>query len=990
MHTRFLRQVAQYFHGKSGGLQDYCFVLPNHRSCKFFERELEMTGNGVFLMPEIMTITDFVSSLTDAATVKPVEALFLLYKCYSSITGNEDYPFDKFIYWGNVVISDFNDVDMNLVDSNRIFKNLKEHREIQANYFDADLQQIVARYFNLSPEGLAANSEEFWRNYNVDSEDQESVKAEYLRLWQSLNVLYENYHKALEQRGLCTMGKKYRDAVDVVKNGQGHVNQTMVFVGFNMLSTSELAIFKRLKQQGRALFFWDVAARAFNDDKGVNNGANYVKFFRREFPEPHDFIPDVVDSFPVIDVVGVPSNVGQAKYCYHLFENLIKDGTVNGKDAINTALVLPDEGLMVPMLNSLSPSIEKKNVTMGYPLIDSDMASLMRVVAKMHRQARRGDDGEWTYYRSDVKVTLSHPIVRNYFGAEALELLRVIAEKNLFAVPQQLFANTKLELLFHTIDNVDDSASVIEFLRGFITFINSVIDVMVSPPSSDVANETEIATPTMTLQEAFCRQYVDLIEQLIEMLTRYELPPCEATLFFLIDKLAASFSVPFEGEPLQGLQIMGMLETRCLDFENIIILSANEGTLPGKVKSNSFISDFLRYNYGMSTMAQQDAMYNYYFYRLIGRAKRLIMVYDTSDQAMGAGEVSRYVPQLEMVYDCHVNRLMFSTKSVTAKPLEIMMPKRGDSLKKLNEFRCGYGNRALSASTIKEYVNCGLMFYFHTIEKLRASDIDGDFMDAVTFGDIVHNALQQLYYPDCDGKPREGDYKVTCRDIRLFKKNKLANVVQNLVNEKYMHNSSISKLVGEASIVSVAITKFANAALDHDIELLQNIDNNYFTVIECESRHNITMKYGGVDFNFTYIADRIDRLSSGQLRIVDYKTGKDATSFKSVDELFADNDTTHRGILQLMLYCNAYAQENGLDEPIMPIIYTLRDMNNAGVLFNGEQLQDYRLCNDDFKLKMDQVIKSMFDQDGAFEQTANNDPSTTPCRFCKYADFCRR
>ena len=993
MNSPFLRQVAQYFQAKPA-IHDYCFVMPNHRSCKFLERELDMASHGVYLMPKVMTITDFLASLTGSVQVRPVEALFILYQCYKRIAGNENYEFDKFVYWGNIVLNDFNDVDMYLVKAEKLFRNVEEYRNIQATYIDDDLKEIISHYFNLGADSVAVDSERFWHNYESSGDEKKEVKASYLKLWQSLYQLYEDYNRELQSRGLCTIGRMYRDAVEVVKDREFKSNEKFVFVGFNKLSTSEVAIFKRLKQQGRALFFWDLASAAFNGDDSINNGSKYVKFFRNEFPEPDDFTCEIINEFPEIEVVGVPSNIGQAKYCYHLLNQLIKDKVIDSYDAINTALILPDDGLLVPLLNSLPPQFEKKNVTMGYPLSSSDIASLMRVVANMHSKARINPDGEWTFYRGDVKIVLSHPIVKNYFGAEALEMRRLIAEQGMFAVPQSNFANTKLALLFTTFGKENDAQNVIKLLNLYIDFCQTVIEAMKATEKDEIDGDnidSDAKQPVMTIQEAFLNQFIEVLNQLIDALARYQVPPCESSVFYLIDRLSAAFSIPFEGEPLQGLQIMGMLETRCLDFENVIILSANEGMMPGKTRTNSFISDFMRYNYAMSTVADQEMMWNYHFYRLIGRAKRLIMVYDTSDQPVGNSEVTRYVPQLELVYNRQVKRRMFNVSSVITNPITIKMPKRGYAVEQLNTFRPGMNSkqRWLSASSIKEYVNCPLMFYFNKIERLRSSDDDIDFMDAGTFGTIVHDTLQHLYYPNVGDKPRTGINRVSINDIRGFISRDLDDVVDKLVKKEYLHNND--RLDGEASIVSVAIKKYVLAVLYYDIDLLKKYDKNQFFIVEeCECQHNITLNYGGVDFNFTYIADRIDRLPNGTLRIVDYKTGgSDTTSFVSVDDLFAVTTASKnlRGVLQLMLYCNAYALEKNIPQtPIMPVIYKLRNMSETGVLYNGSQLEDYRTINDEFKERMDNEMSSLFDTTKPFEQSED----INSCKLCRYIDFCRR
>ena len=291
---------------------------------------------------------------------------------------------------------------------------------------------------------------------------------------------------------------------------------------------------------------------------------------------------------------------------------------------------------------------------------------------------------------------------------------------------------------------------------------------------------------------------------------------------------------------MHGLQVMGLLETRCLDFKNIIITSANERVLPRKFRSSTFISDFMRRSFGMSTTAHQEAMWTYYFYRLIGRASNVFLLYDTSAQAMGSGEHSRFVEQLEKVYGCKVHHTTLNMELPPSKGLNISVPKLGHVLDEVNGYKTG--NRMLSASSIKEYVDCPLMFYFHHIEHLSADNDEVDFMDASTFGTIAHETLQELFYPDVDGQSRSGDYRVTCAMIEDFEKNKLDTVVRHKVNEQYVHCDDLdAPLAGEASIVSVAVKMFVKNALRYDKELLSNIGSNAFTVLECE--RNISARF---------------------------------------------------------------------------------------------------------------------------------------------------
>ena len=993
MLTPFLRQVARYFQSK-GDFHNYCFVLPNHRSCTFLEREFDLASNGVYITPAVTTITDFVTSLSGLAAVPAVEALFKLYKCYTSLSGNEAYPFDKLVYWGNVLLKDFNDVDMYLVDPEQIFNNVRELREIQSNYIDSDVREIVRRYLNMSVEGMAGDDDDFWRdNYSTPSSQGEQVKKEFMRLWNSMLELYTAYHHDLAKSGMSSMGNIYRTASLAVKDGKDLGHKKYVFVGFNVLSTSEIAIFKRLQNRGKALFFWDASSPAFSTTAAnVNPGGRYVNFFLKEFPQPADFIVESIDKFPSIKVYGVPSDVGQVQCASRLLDDFAQRGELSEKNAINTALVMPDESLFVPLLNSLNIDVNV-NVTMGYPLQSSDIASLMRIVAKLHRQARREASGEWSYYRGMVKTVLSHPLIKTCFGHDAIEVMMKIDEGNLFVVPQSLLQDKPFGVLFRTIDRVDDVESVKAFLNNLIEFCTLVKEQL--SEDGDEQDDDQEEKPE-ALQLAFINQYCEVLTTLVDMLSRYDLPPCESTVFFLIDRLSAVISIPFEGEPLQGLQIMGMLETRCLDFEKVIILSCDERVLPRKFRSNSFISDYMRRYYGMSTVGDQESMWAYYFYRLISRASEVHLFHDTSTKSTDSKEITRYVPQLEMIYGCQIEYCEYTLNASVINNIAINVPKTGHVLDVLESYKMKGGKRH-SASSINEYINCPLSFYFHYIERLSTDNAEDDFMGAGTFGTIVHDSLQQLYFPDVDGMPREGEHKVTCGDIKRFIKTRLDTVVRHEVNRTYLRAADLDQpLHGEASIISVAILNSVRDVLRYDIDLLNNIDDNFLTVLECEKKHKgIMLNYGGVDFNFTYTADRIDRLSDGTVRMVDYKTGSDKTDFNDMEDLFNPNkDKRCKAVLQLMLYCNAYAQEMHYDEAIKPVIYKLRDIDQSGVFYgsgrNKVMVHDYRAHNTQFNERMDEVMRNFFDKDTAFTQTTNTKPSSTPCRYCKFADFCRR
>ena len=366
------------------------------------------------------------------------------------------------------------------------------------------------------------------------------------------------------------------------------------------------------------------------------------------------------------------------------------------------------------------------------------------------------------------------------------------------------------------------------------------------------------------------------------------------------------------------------------------------------------------------------------------------MLYDTSDQSVGSSEVSRFVPQLKMVYGAPVEEVKLSLPVPVSEEVMIDVPKEDYVAQIINSYRTG--EKSLSASSINEYINCQLAFFFRYIEELNADNAEVDFMDRSTFGTIVHNTLQQLYYPDVDGEPRTGEYKVTGAMIEEFMNHHLDVEICKMVNKEYGSKlKPNAPLTGEASVVSVAIRMFIESALRYDLSLLAG-KTDYFTVLECERRHrNVQLKFGDEKFYFTYTADRIDRLTNGTMRMVDYKTGSDKTDFSNVDDLFNPNkDKRRKAILQLLLYCNAYAAEKHYYGPIKPVIYTLRNMKEAGVLYKKNELDNYLDVNDEFKECMAGLMRTFFDSKQPFSQTQNRKSDTTPCRYCNFKDFCRR
>lgn len=996
-HTPFLEQVATHYLKKGIDLSNYCFVFPNRRSGQFFKDHFtRATTRKTTMLPEVETITDLVSAITGDIQATPIEAIFILYNAYKAINPNDSYQeFDKFIFWGNIVLSDFNDVDLYMVDPKQIFKNVEELREIGTDYLSTELKQAVEHLFKVHIGDQ--DSDTLWKG----------VKGQYLELWQQLHPLYEEFNKQLDQEGLSYSGRSLRKAADYVAHtaSEKFAHEKYVFVGFNVLSKCEQEIFKNLKQKSLAEFCWDYNSPVFNDtaNKATKFISNYIKDFPNAIDEPK------IAGFPDIAVIGVPSNVGQAKYAFHVVDELVESKKIaNAGNAIDTAIVLPDESLFIPLLNSMSDKVPNINVTLGYPLRGSSIVSLMRIVAKMHSQAwRKGGTQEFSFLKDDVKCVLSHPIIKSHYGPEATILTSKIDNSNIYALPESAFYGYGFEDLFKTTHNEKDKGEIASYIERIKHFVEKTFPAASQGGGAAMISHGSEKEPTIGLQTAFAAQYIDVLNEAKDAIEHYGIPMCEYSIFYLIDRLAGLYTIPFQGEPLAGLQVMGMLETRCLDFKNLIILSMSEHIFPRKFFSSSFIPVNMRRAYDMSTIEHQESMTAYYFYRLIGRAENVYLLYDTTTQSLGSGEYSRFIVQLDKIYGVKMHFKQLNMKIKPANSLKISIAKEGPTWDIIDAYRQEGSGAFLSASSIKELIRCPLKFYFHHIQKLDDDNDDSEFMDASTFGSIVHDTLQQLYYPaslENTGKHN----RVTKEQISSFLKSQLKASVKHNINRIYLHKKDTeldTPLTGDAFMLSDALEIFVKKVLDHDLKLLEGHATDFFEIYECEQQHELTLQLPGArqPFNFLYRIDRVDKIGGkGPLRIIDYKTGSDDTKFNNVDDLTDPTKSKKQAIMQLFLYCNAYAQDHPEEEEIQPVIYKLKDIESSGIYFGKNEIADFRAeyedtnsqelkhdVNVEFVNAIDALMADFFDQEAQLKQCDANQQKP-PCTYCKFVEFCRR
>lgn len=977
--TPFLKQVARYYHQHFQNNYDFCFVFPNRRSGQFFLKDFEDCCGENSLLPFVTTIADFVEENTDKTLATPTELIFNLYQAYCEVTKNPNYEFDKFIHWGNILVSDFNDVDQYMVDAKQLFTNISDWKDIATDYIPDDLKKELQRYLNINFEESADDF--LWKNNGSN------VKGKFTSLWGVLYPLYLAYNQHLNSKHLSYQGKMLREfatKINDLSNDELPFDR-YVFVGFNLLSTSEMLIFDAFKKKGIADFHWDNAASALQNTS--NKGHKHIAMLSKRY-RPAFKLDAIDESSQNINVEGISTAVGQTKYAFSIVEGLIESGAVKKEvNGIDTAIVLPDESLFAYLANSIPANIPSINATLGIPLRNSDISSLIRSIAKAHKNAYRpGTERYFRFYKEFVKEILSHPIVKSLYPIDVTNALNFINSSTEFYISEDYFSTTKLADIFTTIHNTTDERDVLQFIDRLISLCNQIW-AHNRPVNIDEKEK-------LSLQSTFALQYVDILNETKELIREYGIPMCASSVFYLFDKLSSLYTVPFEGEPLSGLQIMGMLETRNLDFDNLVILSMNERVFPRKFFKNSFIPPNMRRHYYMSTIDEQESMSAYYFYRLISRAKNVYLLYDTSVMGIGSSEYSRFISQLEMLYG---RKIHFRNISLQVNPeavLKISVNKDDDIYNKIMRYAASDETlKRLSASSIKTYIKCPLKFYFKHIEGLADDNEESQFMDYATFGTIIHDTLEAFYFPE-EVKMSGGHHKVTKAAIKAFKSHGLKRSLIRHVNKIYLHNEDIDEpLAGETAITLRALLYYAEQVLDYDLGLLKS-DTDFFMVYECELQRNVSLEIGNQPFNFTYKIDRLDRINDeGPLRVIDYKTGQDKVSFKEVSDIVSNKDHGHYlAIMQLFLYCNALKTENpDWNMGYQPIIYKIKEMETSGISHkkgNKDNVFDFDALNEQFLETMGSLMNGFFDKNKPFEQCENN--NNAECKYCKFIEFCRR
>lgn len=960
----FLKQVADHY--RDGGcLSDKVFIFPNRRSLSFFRKYAGTVPEGGIpvLEPRLFTINDFFCMLAGHNTADRITLLTYLYDCYKSLNPKAE-SLDDFIYWGDVILGDFDDTDKYLVDAAGLFRNISELKDMKDDfsYLEKGQEEAIRK--------LAGHfTSEHWK-----PSGEKDIKSSFLAIWNLLLPLYTNFHKSLSDKNMAYEGMIYRELAEKMKESSAadvleevfSPDESFVFVGLNALNECEKAILRKLHDAGLAEFCWDYPGEMIRT-KG-NAASHFMEANIREFGNA--FVVDGPDDIPSIHIVSVPSATGQAKLLGNMTAQVDK-----AERGLDFAVILPDETMLMPVLNSIPEGVDSVNITMGYPLSSSEFCTFMREVMSMQAHLRN-KNGKWYFYHRQVHSLFSSGILKAVMGEEEYSTIADVRKGAKYYIPVEDLATTPLfKSIFKAVatDPAVSSRDQIQALEDYILELTEKIAPLL--PGED------------SLQLEYARKYHSCINSLKEK----NLAVLPKTWMHLVEQICAGETVSFEGDPLGGLQIMGPLETRALDFKHLVILNTNENVFPRRSFSSSFIPPELRAAFNLPTYEYQESVWAYYFYRLIARATNVWLVYDSRTEGLKNGEESRYIKQLCYLYrdKCRIDRV--TAKAPASKVV------REEDISKTEEDIVEVRKSILSASSIQKYISCPASFYYHVVKHLSAENEITDTLDASMLGTVCHDTLQALYTgeeamrSDIDYDKRTADWSKTphLEEISAAylenwsgRKEEIMEKILSLIRYQ-IHSIEVG---GRNLIDAEVALQFVLKVISRDIGLIRR--HGPLKILGLEK------KYIGKDVcghKFMGYIDRLDSFSDGTVRIVDYKTGKDKPEVlcpedpvSFAEKIFSpkfEDSHEKKAALQFFIYDHFIK-----NDPEFKGLTRFNSMYAMGRIFS----EDVKCTveSPDFSQAIEDGLRRTLDEICDIEVPWRRTSDTRTCKWCDFKSLC--
>ncbi|HXK75673.1 MAG TPA: PD-(D/E)XK nuclease family protein [Bacteroidaceae bacterium] len=1050
LYPPFLQMVAEDLYQKFGdNLNDVAVVFPNKRARLFFNEYLSHQQETPIWSPSFVNISELLEKGAKWQIADPILLICTLHKIFTQITGSKE-SLDDFYFWGEILIADFDDVDKQMVDADKLFQNLEDLQELtgDTSWLEPHQREALAQFFQ-----------------HISLEDESEIQRQFTQLWKKLGNIYHAFKEELAQMGLSYSGMLYREIVENLDPSTLPYKQ-YCFVGFNVLNEVERQLFKKLDNAGKAIFYWDFDR--FYVDNTKHEAGEFIRQNLRLFPNAIDVQQlDVLKNKKRIEIISTTTENAQARY----LQEWSQEGLM-GREREN-AIVLCNEAILQPAMHALPEGIENVNITMGYPLQQTPIYSLIQDFTDVQLKGYRRKSGNYRY--AHVLPLLRHPYVQ-MLSEEAYSLIKCINDEHIFYPTPLLLQGSKdnqlLKLLFEPLSSSMELCTRLCQIMQTLTVLYQTTeekkDLFTAnknspsyPPIGDLfADQFEANTPTDKEKIEFSHesprkklfdelyresifQCYTRINRLKDLLLEQSLEIKTSTLSILIGRILSATQIPFHGEPAIGLQILGVLETRNLDFRNLLILSLNEGKLPKSDVSSSFIPYNLRKAFGMTTMEHKNAVFAYYFYRLIQRAEKITMIYNTSSDGLNRGEASRYIQQLLTDWNHPVKRSvlappqkMVNTRKIMVEKTPLIMDRlfkrynlqRADQYNSLQErfiqtvrqMELPYDKRTeknlptiLSPSALNVYIDCSLKFYMRYIANIKELDETTEEIDNALFGSIVHRSAELAY----DYLTAQNNL-VTVEEIEQLMKQplKLRGFVSKAFRELYFKSEDKTpEYNGIQLITENAIYKYLRKLLNYDKRRapFKYVASERYIARSIRLNKDLVVMTGG------YI-DRMDQTENkaggDTLHMIDYKSGGQGKKPTTMQQITQQQNNRAYHIFQTFVYAGAmshYAKGMQSEETgfsylagypqfassikIAPELLYLKmagaEDYSAAITYGGKATGG-KIIVDDYSEQLEQefeealqgILSELFNPEIPFIQTDAG--SDDVCKYCEYAAIC--
>ena len=952
----FLQAVAQDIYRRYGNnLSRTAVILPSKRAGLWLDRYLYECAGHPLWSPAYVSVDELFCSLSSLEKEAPIRTVCLLHEIFCLLTGSTE-PLDDFYHWGELMISDFDDIDKNCVEADRLFVNLADIKNMESRfeYLSPEQRELLARFFS----GL------------TDATKQTELKRRFIELWQTMGDIYRNLHTSLRAKGLAYEGMLYRDAIEHFVPSMLTYDHYIV-VGFNVLNRVEQTLFDRLKESGKTLFYWDYDHYYYDNplhEAGIfvrENIARYGNVFAED-----DTLYSNLYHLPEITYISASTDNAQARYLHTWIDTHL---TPQEED---TAIVLCNEDIVPTVLHALPvDKLKNVNITMGVKLTQTPVFTLTSAYLNLHTKGF--DEAQGMYLLDSANTLLSHPyIARLYPRAEVLRHTLQQGKRIYIPTDAEGISDAGLGYLFtHPTDNR-------KLLATLSTLVGNTRQLFAEANEEDYS--VQLAKESLFQIHRIVESFKSLIEEEALQITT-------KTLVRLMQRMMSQVSIPFHGEPAIGLQIMGVLETRNLDFRHLILLSANEGKLPKSAGEVSFIPYNLREAFGMTTLQRKNAVYAYYFYRMIQRAEQVTIVYNNGTDGLNKQEPSRYIMQLQVEFPGKLHSYNLQAPSHPSSPEAIVIEQTTDTRHRLQEhFRYIPDKKPvyrLSPSTLNDYLDCRLRFYLKHIEEFTPPEEPNADVDVAALGTIFHKSAELAY-----GRLTQRGNTITKEAITTLLKEE--HHIQAFVDEafrtEFFHAEPGEELHynGTQLIIRHVICSYLRQLLNMDAR------HTPFTYIQSEKRirqiYTVESHGTPLDILLGGTIDRIDSKTDEHgcevTRIIDYKTGGSQKTIKSIDELFHRDKPRDGYVFQAFYYAYLMSHEY---ERIAPSLLFVRNTSDSdfepSIVIDKHPVADFATYHDQFGQLLHDTIEEIFNSDTPYTATTNKEA----CKYCKFTSLCK-